>query len=357
MNKLVSIVIPMFNAQEYLTECIDSVLAQNYETIEVIFIDDGSVDDTAKICEAYCDKYSFMFLHKQVNQGPGAARNKGIELAKGKYVCFLDADDCLDGEAAISKLVQSAENKQADIVCGSFRLLTENGLSNVNYHHLDELDRYDTVEFRFRGFFQYGHLGFNWGKLYRKQFILDNQLLIPNYSFVEDKAFNMRCCLCQPNFSFVQESVYIYRFSNRGVVFQNKKDFSEVWTKMTSELDEFVIQRKNNELYTDMQAFHTFLGLYSLGIKKLSVPDIKVREINKALSDYGQIPCVKKYIKQLAKGKYINQIKPLGWKMVIRIISIICSWNGYLLLALGMCIMKGLGIDKKVVSKKYSRKE
>jgi len=357
MDKLVSIVIPIFNAKEYLTECIDNILLQDYGALEVLFVDDGSVDDSACICEEFCAKHPYMSLYKQKNQGPGAARNKGMELAKGEYICFLDADDYFDGADAISKLVKCAESEQADIVCGSFRLLTGNGLSNVNYHHLDELDKQDTVEFRFRGFFQYGHLGFNWGKLYRRDFIFDNQLLIPNYSFVEDKAFNMRCYICKPKFSFVQDSVYIYRFSNRGVVFQNKKDFVGVWTRMASELDDFVVQKTNQELYTDMQAFHLFLGLYSLGIQKLNMPDLKLRDIKNTLYDYGNIPCVKKYIKLLAKGKFVNQINSFGWKMVIRTISIICSWNGYIFIALGMYLMKVLGIDKKVISKKYQEKE
>lgn len=357
MNKLVSIVIPMFNAKENLIECIESIILQDYKYLEVIFVDDGSTDDSAKICVEYCAKYPFLSIYSQENQGPAASRNKGMELANGEYICFVDADDYLDGHDAISKMVQCAESNQADIVCGSFRKVTEAGVSDVNYHHLDELDIHDSVEFRFRGFFQYGHLGFIWGKLYRKQFIIDNQLAIPDYPYIEDKAFNMRCCICRPKFAMVRESVYVYRLSNQVVDFQDKDDFVTVWTGVASDLDEYCVQKNRKETDGDMQAFHLFLGLYSLGKQKLNEPNMKLYTLYKVLSGYGQTSDVTKYMKYLAKGKYLNDIDSFGWKILIRTIAIICACNGYFLLALGMFVMKGLGIDKKVISKKYSRKE
>lgn len=353
MNKLVSIVIPMFNAKQNLKECIDSVLLQDYEPLEVIFINDGSTDSTVEICEEYCLDYSYMSLYSQDNQGPGAARNKGIDLAKGEYICFLDADDYFDGEDVISKLVICAETNQADIVCGSFRKLTEEGISDVNYHHLDEVEVQDSVEFRFRGFFLYGHLGFNWGKLYRKQFINNNQLFIPTYPYIEDKAFNMRCCICRPKYAFIQESIYVYRLSNQVVDFQDKEDFASVWSKVAIDLDDYNIKLGHQKDCLDMQAFHVFLGLYSLGKQRMNLPNIKLRDVKNALSEYGNIQCVKKYLKHLAKGMYVSQIEFFCWKILIRIIAIICSWNGYYVLALGMYLMKCFKIDQKVISQKY----
>ena len=109
-----------------------------------------------------------MQIIHQENLGAGIARDNGVKAGNGKYVMFLDADDCLDGADTVRKLVECAEKGQADITVGSFRRFFQESISDVNYHHLDEVMNSESVEFRFRGYFQYGHLGFNWGKLYRK---------------------------------------------------------------------------------------------------------------------------------------------------------------------------------------------
>lgn len=93
INPLVSIVIPIFNRERTISTCIESVLKVNYDNFELILIDDGSTDSTRSICQHYVDQYSNVILFCQENKGVSAARNKGIELAKGKWITFLDSDD------------------------------------------------------------------------------------------------------------------------------------------------------------------------------------------------------------------------------------------------------------------------
>lgn len=90
----VSVIIPTYNCASYITEAINSILYQTYKDIEIIVVDDGSQDDTQKILQPYIKSKKIIYIY-QSNQGPGAARNTGMERAKGEYICFLDSDDIL----------------------------------------------------------------------------------------------------------------------------------------------------------------------------------------------------------------------------------------------------------------------
>ncbi len=93
---MISIIIPIYNAEYYLKECFSSILSQTYSDYEVICVDDGSTDESRKICNDFCAKDSRFRLFSQKNAGVSAARNLGIEMSRGQYICFVDADDYLD---------------------------------------------------------------------------------------------------------------------------------------------------------------------------------------------------------------------------------------------------------------------
>lgn len=92
-NELISIVIPVYNVENFLERCITSVLNQTFENIEIILVNDGSTDNSLRICQQYEKIDSRIFIINQENQGLSAARNSGINQARGKYICFIDSDD------------------------------------------------------------------------------------------------------------------------------------------------------------------------------------------------------------------------------------------------------------------------
>lgn len=110
MEKLVSIITPCYNSSKTVRETIDSVLAQTYKNIELILVDDGSRDDTREVLKPYLEQYSFIRYFYQNNQGQSVARNKGVELAKGFYLLFLDSDDLI-APTYISKCVSVLDNQ------------------------------------------------------------------------------------------------------------------------------------------------------------------------------------------------------------------------------------------------------
>ncbi len=111
----VSIVMPVYNAQEYLSEALDSLLGQTLKEVEIICVDDGSTDDSYDILQGYAEKDSRIIIIKQQNQYAGMARNRGISIARGEYLCFLDADDCFKPDM-LEKAYECGERQQADVV-------------------------------------------------------------------------------------------------------------------------------------------------------------------------------------------------------------------------------------------------
>ena len=121
---LISVIIPIYNVAPYLEKCVHSVLNQSYKNLEIILVDDGSTDESGKICDDLERKdQRIRVIHKQ-NEGLGLTRNYGLKHAKGKYVLFTDSDDYVD-ISAIDKMVYSAEKEKAQLVIAGFSKVTE----------------------------------------------------------------------------------------------------------------------------------------------------------------------------------------------------------------------------------------
>ena len=112
---MVSVIIPVYNVEKYLAECVDSVLGQSDTDYEIILVDDGSTDSSGVICDAYAQKDARIRVIHQSNGGLSAARNTGLKAARGEYVYFLDSDDYIEPHA-LARLVAKAEQEQADVV-------------------------------------------------------------------------------------------------------------------------------------------------------------------------------------------------------------------------------------------------
>ena len=120
---LISVVVPVYNVEKYLRECLDSILAQTYQNIEVILVDDGSKDSSGVICDEYAQRHeNFRVVHKE-NAGLGMARNTGLEYVKGEYVTFLDSDDWLEPDM-IQQLYNGIVSQNVDVCKAGFRRVT-----------------------------------------------------------------------------------------------------------------------------------------------------------------------------------------------------------------------------------------
>ena len=131
-NNLISIIIPVYNTEKYLVRCLNSVLIQSYKNIEVILIDDGSTDNSYKICLGFSKLDKRIKVIKQQNSGASVARNKGINIAKGKYIGFVDSDDIIDKDM-FKTLYDNLIKYDADLsICEVVRFNKEPNFNNSN---------------------------------------------------------------------------------------------------------------------------------------------------------------------------------------------------------------------------------
>lgn len=123
---LISVVLPVYNVAAYLERCIESIVNQTYQNLEILLIDDGSTDESQEICRKWAEKDSRIRHIRKENQGLGMARNTGMEYAAGKYICFFDSDDYVALDA-LEQCCVLAEKEQADVVCFGFHRVSKTG--------------------------------------------------------------------------------------------------------------------------------------------------------------------------------------------------------------------------------------
>lgn len=137
----VSIIVPVFNAEKYLRECIESVIAQTLGDYELILVNDGSTDSSAAICDEYSSLDSRIQVFHKPNDGPASAKNFGTERAQGEYIIFLNADDFWTNKDCLDTLVNIADSTKADIVKGEFKVIGSDGREIRKERHRKILDK------------------------------------------------------------------------------------------------------------------------------------------------------------------------------------------------------------------------
>ena len=134
MNKYkISIIVPVYNVEAYLDECISSIVNQTFGDYEVIFINDGSLDSSQAIIEKYCERFiNFKIINQDNSGSAGGPRNRGILEARGEYIFFLDPDDKLPC-TALERLISAAERSNSEIICGSYSNFKNNSSWSVRH--------------------------------------------------------------------------------------------------------------------------------------------------------------------------------------------------------------------------------
>ncbi|WP_353948977.1 glycosyltransferase family 2 protein [Sporolactobacillus sp. Y61] len=193
MNKkpLVSIIIPVYNAENYIKNCISSILNQSYKNFEVILIDDGSTDYSKRLCEEYAKKDARIKLYHQENSGPSTARNLGLHLATGKYIQFVDADDSLENDA-IEKLKVAVKPDVQLVICGYRKSSKTKNITEDVHPVISGTYRTEDFYKYFGVLYKDLSIVFPWNKLYLKEII--NQFEIrfnPELKLGEDLLFNL----------------------------------------------------------------------------------------------------------------------------------------------------------------------
>lgn len=205
---LVSIIIPVYNVEEFLARCLDSVVAQNYQNIEVLLVDDGATDKSGIICDEYAVRDSrFIVLHKS-NGGVSSARNLGIERAKGEYLCFVDSDDTVEPDM-VQDMVKNAQEYNADITCCLLDVVEIDGTSrNLHKGKSDLYKNTEIITNYFTDQFIKDQMYGPYNKLF-KSTVVKNKIFKP-YKLGEDILFIFEILLCCNNIYIGNKVGYHY---------------------------------------------------------------------------------------------------------------------------------------------------
>lgn len=247
-SPLLSVIIPVFNAQEVLATAVESVLSQGVDAIEVILVNDGSRDGSLVICQEYAQKDPRFKVIDQVNAGPGAARNAGLSCARGKYISFVDSDDTLQ-PGTLLNLLHVVQTDQTDLVIAHFNILLNNKTLDRGFIKDDRvLDRaafFDALAQR-PGSYYYSAL---WNKLYDSQIIRDHRISFDrSFPWGEDFDFNMQYYRYINTVSFFKEPVYNYKRAYSG----------QTWRTMFEVGSNVLIKKR---LYMSLKSLYSHAGL------------------------------------------------------------------------------------------------
>lgn len=217
MNNLISIIIPVYNVEQYVNRCLDSIINQSYKKIEIILIDDGSSDNSGKICDKYAEiDNRIKVIHKD-NGGVSSARNVGLEVATGEFLTFVDSDDYLPNNAIENLLTM----KEADFVFSKAYLISnenkeiiENGIKESLYLNGKSVEN-DLIS----RFLKKDISGALWAKMYRRDIIEKNEIRFDNELDIgEDIIFNIIFCSNCVNYATVDAITYNYIINKDSVM-------------------------------------------------------------------------------------------------------------------------------------------
>lgn len=258
IEKKISVIIPIYNVEKYLKQCLDSIINQSLKEIEIICINDGSTDSSLKIIQEYMKKDSRIILINKKNEGLSAARNDGIKKSIGKYILHVDSDDWIE-EESLSELYSYAEKNNLDIV--SFNYYREFFKESIKIQVLFEVNKkiFKSIEY-FNLFLTEREISAVWNKLIKSTIYKNNHILHPvGINLGEDLATTPKLIYFSQKIGYLDEYFYHYRYNDKSITSTLKGSKRAELFRIYKNLKEF-FQEKNLDLNL----------LYFIFLKKVS---------------------------------------------------------------------------------------
>ena len=275
---MISVIVPIFNVENYLHVCINSILKQSYQNFEIICIDDASTDSSLKILEYFSQKDSrIKILKNDYNKGPGYSRNRGLDIANGKYISFLDGDDWFS-QNTLEILIKKIEQDNLDVLL----------FKNMVYYEQSQkfgFEEYYTMEFmnKFKNqVFNHWDLDKTklfdmsnapWNKFYLKSFLDDNNIRFPNENLIhEDNPFFYKVITSAKRTSIIDKFLHNRRRRPGSITTLNNERIFDNIDVMYKILDVFFEDMELYEYYKKevlTYIFSVFIGKYNRIEKKL----------------------------------------------------------------------------------------
>lgn len=298
-NKLISIIIPIYNVEKYLERCLESVICQTYRNLEIILINDGSTDNSSKICDKYAKKdHRIIVIHKE-NGGVSSARNRGIELAKGEYIGFVDSDDYIEPNM-YEELYNEAVISDADIVMANYIVKTG---KNEKKHFVDKgkdvLNKEKFYDNLLDNYFQ----GYLPTKLFNRRIIFSkNELILLNdtINIYEDLLFLANIAKNGNKFVFINKYLYNYCIRLDSAYNRYRSNYNSKQLSVLNAMDEMLKIAQQEAVQTVLKYKKAYLAVALQLLEQYYISDEVKEKDEKYIKD-----CAKKYYKEILRSREI----------------------------------------------------
>lgn len=252
-NIRLSFIVPVFNTEIYLEECIESILNQQVKKSEIILVDDGSTDRSPMICDQYALKYKSVHVVHKANGGISTARNVGLSVARGEYVCFVDSDDFFQTKFS-NNFLDICEKENIDIIRGWYGVY-EDESGEYQYHPFPHVSYTNRVlsgyEFLEKSVKECANEVVPWLGFFKKEYLAKYNLHFPEkISYEEDQLFFLESLICDPSCKVYQSNIEFYSYRKRvgsatkTPTLKQIKDILFVVEKETKLLEKYKLPRK-----------------------------------------------------------------------------------------------------------------
>lgn len=320
-NTVVSIIVPIYNVESYLETCVDSLINQTYQNVEIILVDDGSSDNSGMICDRFAEADDRIIVIHQKNVGVSQARNTGIDTASGKYLMFVDGDDWIDRETC-QEAVTIAEETGVDIVFWSYvREYMSRGLRRQVCSELHEKSLMNCKDIRRRLVGLRGDelqnpenldvLSPVWGKLYKRHCIVKSGIRFVDLAMIgtqEDALFNIQLFKHLDKATYINKCFYHYRKSDSSTTTIYREHLWIQWNRLYDLIISDIRDEHTEELCTAIQN-RIALNLIGLGLNSINSGRSIIRERKEIL----QIIESKRYSHAVMQLEI--KTMPLHWRL------------------------------------------
>jgi len=260
MTKL-SVIIPVYNVEKFLPMCLESLLSQTLEDIEIIGVNDGSTDNSLSVLQEYKLKDSRIIIIDKNNEGSGVARNTALAIAKGEYVYFVDGDDWLDNPSVLKMLYEKASSDKLDIlIFGGLSCYEKNGkihkskggysLKGIDKKYINNVFSAKDIK---REVFKFPSTA--WTKLYRKEFLQEHNIKFQHIKVGQDQLPFFHSMITADRIEVIEEFPYCYRKNRAGSAMTVKKKKNHSPLYVTQAVEELLIKLDKTDAY----------GTYAIG--------------------------------------------------------------------------------------------
>ena len=277
-----SIIIPTYNAQQTLIRCIESIVLQNDLLLQIIIVDDGSIDDTVNIARGLQQKYHNIVVLAQQNSGPSFARMVGLSYASGDYVTFIDADDFLD-EHAYEELYSILERTHVDLLEFGYKYVTANGLTLSVSHKPEILLENKKIYEQF--VVSSNRTNSLWNKICKRKLLYN--VNFPNYKMGEDLCVNLQIMYNARSYIYVDIPYYNYVQSPKGLT--GTKDLKSYQDDIESGIYFYTFTKKRAEELVKYPLFYLLGKLIDADIfvsKKFGIDSKQHKKLSRQFNDY-----------------------------------------------------------------------